>query len=87
MNFIDMEDLQKISNPAFNKALSPEIVGETVMDLFTFMKQNLNRPIDIFETMQRITIEVLGKLAFGYKFGVRMNIRNLFFIYLFYNYY
>ena len=25
------------------------------MDLFTFMKPNLGRPIDIFETMQRTT--------------------------------
>ena len=42
------------------------------MDLFTFMKQNLNRPIDIYETMQRTTIEILGLLAFGYQFGVRL---------------
>jgi hypothetical protein len=46
-------------------------VGETVMDLYSFMQQNLNRPVDIFEIMQRATIEVLGKLAFGYQFGVR----------------
>ena len=48
------------------------MVGETMMDLFTFMQQNLNKPIDTFELMQRITIEVLGKLAFGYRFGVSM---------------
>ncbi|EXX68538.1 cytochrome P450 [Rhizophagus irregularis DAOM 181602=DAOM 197198] len=60
---------RKLATPAFNNALSPEIVGETVMDLFSFIQQNLNRPIDIFEVMQRTTIEVLGKLAFGYRFG------------------
>ncbi|RIA87775.1 cytochrome P450 [Glomus cerebriforme] len=60
---------RKIANPAFNNALSPEIVGETTMELFAFMQQNLNRPINVFEVMQRTTIEVLGKLAFGYKFG------------------
>ncbi|GBB99562.1 hypothetical protein RclHR1_03560017 [Rhizophagus clarus] len=60
---------RKLANPAFNNALSPEIVGETVMNLFSFMQKNLDRPIDVFEVMQRITIEVLGELAFGYKFG------------------
>ena len=60
----------RISDP---KALSPEIVGETVMDLFTFMQQNLTRPIDIFQTMQRTTIEVFGKLAFGYHLGVSIS--------------
>jgi hypothetical protein len=53
------------------------MVGETMMDLFTFMQQNLNQPIDAFELMQRVTIEVLGKLAFGYRFGVSM--KNIFF--------
>ena len=62
-----------MATPAFNKALSPETVGETVMDLFTFMQQNLNHPIDVYETMQRITIEVLGKLAFGYHLGVSIS--------------
>ena len=50
--------------------MSPQIAGETTMELFNFMKQYLNRPIDVFETMQRVTVEVLGKLAFGHKFGV-----------------
>ncbi|GBB91122.1 hypothetical protein RclHR1_18250004 [Rhizophagus clarus] len=60
---------RKLATPAFNNALSPEMVGETTLDLFSFIQQNLNRPIDVFEVMQRTTIEVLGKLAFGYKFG------------------
>ena len=63
---------RRLANTAFNNALSPEMVGETVMDLFSFMQPNLDKPIDIFEVMQRITIEVLGKLAFGYKCGVSM---------------
>ncbi|EXX68026.1 Dit2p [Rhizophagus irregularis DAOM 197198w] len=60
---------RKLATPAFNNALSPEMVGETTLDLISFIQQNLNRPIDVFEIMQRTTIEVLGKLAFGYKFG------------------
>jgi hypothetical protein len=43
------------------------------MDLFSFMQKNLNLPIDVYEVMQRITIEVLGIVAFEHKFGVRMN--------------
>lgn len=70
---------RKLATPAFNSALSPEIVGETVMDLYSFIQQNLNRPIDIFEVMQRTTIEVLGKLAFGYRFGVNIKIYYCFF--------
>ncbi|CAG8721864.1 6756_t:CDS:2, partial [Funneliformis mosseae] len=58
----------EISNPAFNNALSPDIVGETTFELFNFTRQNLNIPIDIFEIMQRTTIEMLGNLAFGYQF-------------------
>ncbi|CAB4411849.1 unnamed protein product [Rhizophagus irregularis] len=60
---------RNLANFAFNIALSPEIVGETTMDLFAFMKPKLNRPIDVYETMQRVTIEALGKLGFGHKFG------------------
>ncbi|CAB5187082.1 unnamed protein product [Rhizophagus irregularis] len=60
---------RNLANSAFNIALSPEIVGETTMDLFAFMKPKLNRPIDVYETMQRVTIEALGKLGFGHKFG------------------
>ncbi|CAG8706731.1 790_t:CDS:10, partial [Funneliformis caledonium] len=50
---------RKLANPAFNNALSPDIVGEITFELFNFMQQNLNKPIDIFEIMQRTTIECL----------------------------
>ncbi|GET01449.1 cytochrome P450 [Rhizophagus clarus] len=60
---------RKLANTAFNSALSPEMVGETVLELFSYTQRNLDLPIDIYETMQRTTIEILGKLAFGYKFG------------------
>ncbi|CAG8748005.1 12220_t:CDS:2, partial [Funneliformis caledonium] len=60
---------RRLASPAFNNALSPDIVGDTTFELFNFMQHNLSRPIDIFEIMQRTTVEVLGKLAFGYRFG------------------
>ncbi|CAB5143507.1 unnamed protein product [Rhizophagus irregularis] len=62
---------RKLADSALNLASHqyPEVVGEITMDLFTFMNPNLNRPINIIETMRRISIEALGKFAFGYKFG------------------
>ncbi|CAB4438119.1 unnamed protein product [Rhizophagus irregularis] len=62
---------RKLADSALNLALHQyqEVVGEITMDLFTFMNPNLNRPINIIETMRRISIEALGKFAFGYKFG------------------
>ncbi|CAG8580097.1 577_t:CDS:10 [Funneliformis mosseae] len=62
---------RRLASPAFNNALSPDIVGEITFDLFNLMQHNLSRPIDIFEIMQRITVEVLGQLAFGYRFGAK----------------
>ncbi|CAI2193658.1 5698_t:CDS:2, partial [Funneliformis geosporum] len=32
---------RKLSNPAFNKALSPDIVGKITFELFNFMQQDL----------------------------------------------
>jgi cytochrome P450 len=64
---------RKLATPAFNSSLSPDMVGETTMELFSFMKKNLNlneQPIDVFTLFQRITIEILGKMAFGHQFGV-----------------
>ena len=52
--------------------MSPNFVGETTFELFNFIQPNLNKPIDIYETIQRPVLDVLGKLAFGYKFGVRI---------------
>ncbi|RIA81867.1 cytochrome P450 [Glomus cerebriforme] len=60
---------RKLANPAFNSALNPNLVGETTLELFILMQRNLNDQIDIFAMLQRITIEILGKLAFGYQFG------------------
>ncbi|POG71903.1 hypothetical protein GLOIN_2v1774287 [Rhizophagus irregularis DAOM 181602=DAOM 197198] len=39
--------------------------GETTLYLISFIQQNLNRPIDVFEIMQHTTMN----WAFGYKFG------------------
>ncbi|CAG8643640.1 6225_t:CDS:2 [Funneliformis caledonium] len=69
---------RKLATPAFNKALSPEIVGETVYEQFDFIQQHSSGHIDLFELMQRTTIEVFGKLAFGYQFGAKSGRRLVF---------
>ncbi|GBB96425.1 hypothetical protein RclHR1_02750017 [Rhizophagus clarus] len=60
---------RKLSNPAFNRALSPNIIGDVVLDAFRYLRKEIHEPVNIYELLQRITIEVLGQLAFGYSFG------------------
>ncbi|RGB29392.1 cytochrome P450 [Rhizophagus diaphanus] len=60
---------RKLATPAFNSALRTDMIGETTMELFTFMEKNLSEPIDVFILFQRITIEILGKMAFGHQFN------------------
>ena len=61
---------RKLSNPAFNRALSPIVMGEVVLKTFEYLKNEIYQPVDIYEILQRLTIEVLGQVAFGYSFGV-----------------
>ncbi|CAG8637654.1 17450_t:CDS:10 [Funneliformis caledonium] len=60
---------RKLSNPAFNRSLSPKVMGDVVLDTFKYMSSEIHKPIDIYEMLQHITIEVLGQVAFGYSFG------------------
>ena len=59
-----------MATPAFNRALSPEIAGNTTIDLINLLNKLVDQPIDIYNMMQRTTIQVLGKVAFGYDFKV-----------------
>jgi hypothetical protein len=61
---------RKLANAAFNRALSHDVIGENAFKLFSLMDYNLNSPINIYDMMQRTTIEILGQVAFAYKFGV-----------------
>ncbi|CAI2177339.1 17401_t:CDS:10 [Funneliformis geosporum] len=60
---------RKLSNPAFNRSLSSNVMGEVVLDAFKLMNSEIHEPIDIYELLQHITIEVLGLVAFGHSFG------------------
>ncbi|RIA80803.1 cytochrome P450 [Glomus cerebriforme] len=60
---------RKLSNPAFNRALSPHVMGDVVLNTFRYLQNDIHKPVDIYELLQRITIEVLGQVAFGYSFG------------------
>nr|CAG8617780.1 8850_t:CDS:2 [Entrophospora candida] len=65
---------RRIANPAFNRALSPEVVGKTTIDLINLLDKIVDQPFDIFKVMQRITIQVLGKVAFNYDFKCLENL-------------
>ncbi|CAB5356645.1 cytochrome P450 [Rhizophagus irregularis] len=60
---------RKLSNPAFNRALSPKVMGDVVLESFKYLRKEIHQPVDIYELLQRITTEVLGQVAFGYSFG------------------
>ncbi|CAI2163633.1 12426_t:CDS:2 [Funneliformis geosporum] len=60
---------RKLNNAAFNRALSHDVVGKNAFKLFNLMDYNLNKPINIYDMMQRTTIEILGQVAFAYEFG------------------
>ncbi|CAG8781606.1 4341_t:CDS:2, partial [Cetraspora pellucida] len=57
---------RRIATPAFNRALRPEMVGECTNEFITLLNKWTGTPIDVFSLMQRITIQILGKLAFAY---------------------
>ncbi|GES79101.1 cytochrome P450 [Rhizophagus clarus] len=60
---------RKLANAAFNRALSHDVIGENAFKLFDLMDYNVENPINIYDMMQRTTIEILGQVAFAYKFG------------------
>ncbi|CAG8550977.1 12707_t:CDS:2 [Gigaspora margarita] len=60
------ERQRKIATPAFNRALRPEMVGECTNEFINLVNKWIDTPIDVFSLMQRITIQILGKLAFAY---------------------
>ncbi|CAG8745114.1 22786_t:CDS:2, partial [Cetraspora pellucida] len=57
---------RKLATPAFNRALRPEMVCECTDNFITLLNKWTDIPIDVFSLMQRVTIQVLGKLAFAY---------------------
>ncbi|CAJ0763871.1 15311_t:CDS:10 [Entrophospora sp. SA101] len=64
---------RNISAKAFNKALSPKIIGECGIDSVKLIEKWENTPMDTFLLMQRITLQALGKVAFGYDFQCLKN--------------
>ena len=45
-------------------------MGDVVLEAFQYLRNKIHKQVDIYELLQRITIEVLGQVAFGYSFGV-----------------
>ncbi|CAG8761046.1 11680_t:CDS:2, partial [Racocetra persica] len=57
---------RRIATPAFNRALRPEMVGECANEFINLLNTWTDTPIDVFLLMQRVTIQILGKLVFAY---------------------
>ena len=53
-------------------------MGEVVLESFQYLRNEIHNQVDIYETLQRITIEVLGQVAFGYSFKVENFIRKFY---------
>ena len=47
-------------------------MGDVVLEAFRYLRKEIHKPVDIYELLQRVTTEVLGQVAFGYSFGVRI---------------
>ncbi|CAG8596672.1 4472_t:CDS:2, partial [Racocetra persica] len=65
--FFTNEDLwarqRKLASLAFHRVLSP---GECTNDLITLLSKRTDTPIDVFSLMQRLIIQILGRVAFAY---------------------
>jgi hypothetical protein len=53
-------------------------MGDVVLDTFQYLHNEIHNKVDIYETLQRITIEVLGRVAFGYSFKVKHFFENFY---------
>ncbi|GES99830.1 cytochrome P450 [Rhizophagus clarus] len=59
---------RRIANPAF-KNLPIHVFVESAMKLLTVMERVDNKPIEVKNLMHRLTLDVLGKAAFGFDFN------------------
>ncbi|GET03485.1 cytochrome P450 [Rhizophagus clarus] len=60
---------RRIANPSFRN-LPVHIFVESVMKLLNVMEKVDNEPIEIKNYMHRMTLDVLGRAAFGFDFNV-----------------
>ncbi|RIB14830.1 cytochrome P450 [Gigaspora rosea] len=57
---------RKIASLAFNRTLRPDMVVECTNEFITLLNKWTDTPIDILSLSKRLTIQILGKLAFAY---------------------
>ncbi|CAG8606381.1 3186_t:CDS:10, partial [Dentiscutata heterogama] len=60
------EQQRKIASPAFNQVLRPDMVGECTNEFIKLLNKWTDTPIDVLSLTKRLTVQVLGKLAFAY---------------------
>ncbi|KAJ1510753.1 cytochrome P450-dit2 [Coelomomyces lativittatus] len=56
---------RKIANPAFHRNLSTTVMGDTVRVLIQKLDMYEKQPVDCFDWMQRLTLDILSLAAFG----------------------
>ncbi|CAG8689933.1 26123_t:CDS:2 [Dentiscutata erythropus] len=57
---------RKVASPAFNQVLRPDMVGECTNEFIKLLNKWTDTPIDVLSLSKRLTIQILGKLAFTY---------------------
>ncbi|CAG8630704.1 45336_t:CDS:2, partial [Gigaspora margarita] len=57
---------RNIASTAFNRSLRPDIVAECTKEFITLLNKWTDIPIDVLSLTKRLTIQILGKLAFAY---------------------
>ncbi|RIB27363.1 cytochrome P450 [Gigaspora rosea] len=57
---------RKIASPAFNRVLCPDIATECTNEFIMLLNKWIDTPVDVLSLTKRLTIQILGKLAFAY---------------------
>ncbi|RIB09230.1 cytochrome P450 [Gigaspora rosea] len=57
---------RNIASTAFNRALRPDMVAECTNEFIMLLNKWTDIPIDVLSLTKRLTIQILGKLAFSY---------------------
>ncbi|KAJ9067069.1 hypothetical protein DSO57_1003376 [Entomophthora muscae] len=60
---------RKVVNVAFRKQWEPSLFGDCVLDLFSNIDGFGAKPIDIYNQLQRFTLDALGKGIFSHSFN------------------
>ncbi|CAG8567982.1 20_t:CDS:10, partial [Racocetra persica] len=60
---------RKLASLAFHRSLCPKPIWKCTNDFITLLDKWTDTPIDAFSLMQRLIIQILGRVAFAYDMG------------------